>query len=98
MQLRNSSPGRLIGAAAIAGAAALMPAAAFAAAGQPATTAGRAQPLTAWVGSGSSYAVTLINTATNKVSNVITVGEGPGLIAISQHRKTAYVAIEFGCH
>ena len=56
-----------------------------------------AHPLTAWVGS-LSYSVTLVNTATNKVSKVITVGEAPGPIAFTPNGKTAYVAIEGGCH
>ena len=103
MRLTRHAAGRLA-AAAITSTAILLPAAAIAspgpaaAAGSPAPRARQAHPVTAWVTSLSSYSVTLINTATNKVSKAIKVGEGPGPIAITPNGKTAYVGIELGCH
>ena len=99
MQVSNFTLRRLIGVVAMACAAALTPAAAFAAtAGSPAQAARAAHPVTAWVASLSSSTVTLINTATNKVGKAVSVGEGSGPIAITPNGETAYVAIEVGCH
>jgi len=73
---------RLIGAAALACAAALIPAGAYAAtAGSPASQARHARVVTACVT--TSIGVVPINTATNKAGKAIKVGSDLGAIAIT---------------
>ena len=92
MQLPNFLHRRLIGAAALACAAALMPAAAFAAtAGSPASQARSARAVTAYVVNVNSGTVTPINTVANTAGKPIGVGANPHYIAIMPNGKTAYV-------
>jgi len=92
MQLTNFPHRRLIGAAALACAAALIPAGAAAAtSGSPVSPASPAHPVTAYVANGNGTRVTPINTATNRAGTPIVVGSRPGQIAITPNGKTAYV-------
>jgi DNA-binding beta-propeller fold protein YncE len=93
MQLHNFSRRRLIGAAALACAAALIPAGALAAtAGSPATQARSAHPVTAYVTTGS--AAVPINTVTNTAGMPIKFGSGAAcggsLIDVTPNGKTVY--------
>ena len=87
MQLDDFVHSRLIGAAAIACAAFLLPAAALAspgaaaAAGTLASQARLARPVTAYVVNAGSDTVTPIDTATGKTSTPIKVGGNPDAIA-----------------
>ena len=90
MQLHNFPVRRLVGAAALACAAALIPATASAAtAGTPSSPARPAHPVTAYVVNYGS--VTPITTTTGKAGKEIKVPLGPGPIAITPNGKTAYV-------
>ena len=92
MQLHNFPHRRLIGAAAIACAAALIPAgASAAAAGSPASPARTARPVTAYVVNKASGTVTPINTVTGKAGTAIPTGHLPVAAAISPNGKTVYV-------
>jgi len=89
MQLHNFVHSRLIGAAATACAAFLLPAAALAspgaaaAAGTLASQARLARPVTAYVVNAGSDTVTPIDTATNTALTPIPVGGHPSAIAIT---------------
>jgi len=59
--------------------------------GSPASAAGPASPVTAYVANSGSGTVTPIATATNAAGPPITVGSNPWRIAITPDGKTAYV-------
>ncbi len=98
MQLHNLSHRRLISAACLACAAALMPAGASAITAAASATAagspGCAHPVTAYVASADSGTVTPIRTATNHALNAIKVAFSANAIAITPNGKTAYVVNE----
>ena len=101
MQFFTLSVTRLIGMAAIACTAIVLPAGAAIASAGPAATAGSpasganpVRPVTVYVISGypGARTVTPVNTATGKPGRAIKVGGGASAVAITPNGKTAYVA------
>ena len=88
MQLSIFPHRRLIGAAALACAAALIPAGASAAtAGSPASPARHARPVTAYVVNGGGGSVTPINTVAGKAGKAIATGHIPVAAAMTPDGK-----------